>query len=65
MLRRAGFDAVEMGPTGHRALAFVRGQKPIVGSRVVALLPDFPVHSVPTETGGRPEDANTGCHSSA
>lgn len=28
MLRQAGFDAVEMGPTGHRALAFVRGRKP-------------------------------------
>jgi len=28
MLREAGFDAVEMGPTGHRALAFVRGRKP-------------------------------------
>jgi ubiquinone/menaquinone biosynthesis C-methylase UbiE len=34
MLRRAGFDAVEFGPTGHRGLAFVRGQKPIVGSTV-------------------------------
>jgi ubiquinone/menaquinone biosynthesis C-methylase UbiE len=28
MLREAGLEAVEMGPTGHRALAFVRGQKP-------------------------------------
>jgi len=28
MLREAGFDAVEMGPTGHRALAFVRGRTP-------------------------------------
>jgi len=28
MLRDAGFDAAEMGPTGHRALAFVRGRKP-------------------------------------
>jgi demethylmenaquinone methyltransferase/2-methoxy-6-polyprenyl-1,4-benzoquinol methylase/phosphoethanolamine N-methyltransferase len=28
MLREAGLDAVEMGPTGHRALAFVRGRKP-------------------------------------
>jgi len=28
MLRDAGFDAVEMGHTGHRALAFVRGRKP-------------------------------------
>ena len=28
LLRDAGFDAVEMGPTGHRALAFVRGRKP-------------------------------------
>jgi ubiquinone/menaquinone biosynthesis C-methylase UbiE len=28
MLRDAGFDATEMGPTGHRALAFVRGRKP-------------------------------------
>ena len=28
MLRDAGWDAVEMGPTGHRALAFVRGRKP-------------------------------------
>jgi ubiquinone/menaquinone biosynthesis C-methylase UbiE len=28
MLREAGFDEVEMGPTGHRALAFVRGRKP-------------------------------------
>jgi SAM-dependent methyltransferase len=28
MLRETGFEAVEMGPTGHRALAFVRGRKP-------------------------------------
>jgi ubiquinone/menaquinone biosynthesis C-methylase UbiE len=28
MLGEAGFDAVEIGPTGHRALAFVRGWKP-------------------------------------
>jgi len=28
MLREAGFDAVEMGATGFRALAFVRGRKP-------------------------------------
>jgi ubiquinone/menaquinone biosynthesis C-methylase UbiE len=28
MLREAGFDTVEMGSTGHRALAFVRGRKP-------------------------------------
>jgi demethylmenaquinone methyltransferase/2-methoxy-6-polyprenyl-1,4-benzoquinol methylase/phosphoethanolamine N-methyltransferase len=28
MLRDAGFEAVEMGATGHRALAFVRGRKP-------------------------------------
>jgi ubiquinone/menaquinone biosynthesis C-methylase UbiE len=28
MVREAGFEAVEMGPTGHRALAFVRGRKP-------------------------------------
>jgi ubiquinone/menaquinone biosynthesis C-methylase UbiE len=28
MLREAGFDAVEIGPTGHRALAFARGRKP-------------------------------------
>lgn len=28
MFRDAGFDAVEMGATGHRALAFVRGRKP-------------------------------------
>jgi ubiquinone/menaquinone biosynthesis C-methylase UbiE len=28
MVREAGFEAVEMGSTGHRALAFVRGQKP-------------------------------------
>ena len=34
MLRRAGFAAVETGPTGHRALAFVRGQKPVAGSTV-------------------------------
>jgi demethylmenaquinone methyltransferase/2-methoxy-6-polyprenyl-1,4-benzoquinol methylase/phosphoethanolamine N-methyltransferase len=31
MLREAGFVAVEMGATGHRALAFVRGRKPAVG----------------------------------
>jgi ubiquinone/menaquinone biosynthesis C-methylase UbiE len=31
MLCEAGFDAVEMGPTGHRALAFVRGRKPPAG----------------------------------
>ena len=31
MLREAGFDAVEIGPTGHRALAFVRGRKPPSG----------------------------------
>jgi ubiquinone/menaquinone biosynthesis C-methylase UbiE len=31
MLREATFDAVEMGPTGHRGLAFVRGQKPARG----------------------------------
>ena len=31
MLREADFDAVEMGPTGHRALAFVRGRKPPPG----------------------------------
>jgi demethylmenaquinone methyltransferase/2-methoxy-6-polyprenyl-1,4-benzoquinol methylase/phosphoethanolamine N-methyltransferase len=31
MLGAAGFDAVEMGPTGHRALAFVRGRKPLPG----------------------------------
>jgi ubiquinone/menaquinone biosynthesis C-methylase UbiE len=31
MVRKAGFDAVEMGSTGHRALAFVRGRKPPVG----------------------------------
>ncbi len=28
MLREAGFEAVEIGPTGHRGLAFVRGRKP-------------------------------------
>jgi hypothetical protein len=28
MLGDAGFDAVEIGPTGHRTLAFVRGRKP-------------------------------------
>jgi ubiquinone/menaquinone biosynthesis C-methylase UbiE len=28
MFREAGFDAVEMGSTGHRGLAFVRGRKP-------------------------------------
>jgi demethylmenaquinone methyltransferase/2-methoxy-6-polyprenyl-1,4-benzoquinol methylase/phosphoethanolamine N-methyltransferase len=28
MLRDAGFEAVETGPTGHRGLAFVRGRKP-------------------------------------
>jgi demethylmenaquinone methyltransferase/2-methoxy-6-polyprenyl-1,4-benzoquinol methylase/phosphoethanolamine N-methyltransferase len=28
MVRDAGFDTVEMGATGHRALAFVRGRKP-------------------------------------
>ncbi len=28
MLREAGFDAVEIGPTGHRGLAFIRGRKP-------------------------------------
>jgi len=32
MLREAAFDAVEMGPTGHRALAFVRGRKPAASS---------------------------------
>ncbi|PYM64654.1 MAG: methyltransferase type 11 [Candidatus Rokuibacteriota bacterium] len=31
MLCEAGFDAVEIGPTGHRALAFVRGRKPPSG----------------------------------
>ena len=31
MVREAGFDAVEIGPTGHRALAFVRGRKPLAG----------------------------------
>ncbi|MGH7331670.1 MAG: class I SAM-dependent methyltransferase, partial [Candidatus Rokuibacteriota bacterium] len=31
MLDDAGFDAVEIGPTGHRALAFVRGGKPPAG----------------------------------
>ncbi len=29
MLREAGFDAVEIGPTGQRALAFIRGRKPV------------------------------------
>jgi SAM-dependent methyltransferase len=29
MAREAGFEAVEMGPTGHRALVFVRGRKSI------------------------------------
>jgi SAM-dependent methyltransferase len=28
MLRGADFEAVEMGPTGHRAFSFVRGRKP-------------------------------------
>jgi demethylmenaquinone methyltransferase/2-methoxy-6-polyprenyl-1,4-benzoquinol methylase/phosphoethanolamine N-methyltransferase len=28
MVREAGFEAVEMGPAGHRGLAFVRGRKP-------------------------------------
>jgi ubiquinone/menaquinone biosynthesis C-methylase UbiE len=28
MFREARFEGVEMGPTGHRALAFVRGRKP-------------------------------------
>ncbi len=28
MLREAGFDAVEIGPTGHRGLAFLRGIRP-------------------------------------
>jgi SAM-dependent methyltransferase len=28
LAREAGFVAVEIGPTGHRALAFVRGRKP-------------------------------------
>ncbi len=28
MLGDAGLDSVEMGPTGHRALAFVRGRRP-------------------------------------
>ncbi len=28
VLHEAGFDAVEMGSTGHRGLAFVRGRKP-------------------------------------
>jgi hypothetical protein len=28
MVREAGFEAVEMGLTGHRVLAFVRGRKP-------------------------------------
>jgi ubiquinone/menaquinone biosynthesis C-methylase UbiE len=31
MFREAGFDTVEMGSTGHRALAFVRGRKPPAG----------------------------------
>jgi ubiquinone/menaquinone biosynthesis C-methylase UbiE len=30
MLGAAGFDAVEVGSTGHRGLAFVRGRKPRV-----------------------------------
>jgi ubiquinone/menaquinone biosynthesis C-methylase UbiE len=30
MVRKAGFEAVEMGATGIRALAFVRGRKPAV-----------------------------------
>jgi ubiquinone/menaquinone biosynthesis C-methylase UbiE len=33
MLREAGFDAAEMGPTGHRGVAFVRGRKPRGGAR--------------------------------
>jgi demethylmenaquinone methyltransferase/2-methoxy-6-polyprenyl-1,4-benzoquinol methylase/phosphoethanolamine N-methyltransferase len=28
MLHQTGFEAVEMGPSGHRGLAFVRGRKP-------------------------------------
>jgi demethylmenaquinone methyltransferase/2-methoxy-6-polyprenyl-1,4-benzoquinol methylase/phosphoethanolamine N-methyltransferase len=28
MVRTAGFEAVEVGPVGHRGLAFVRGRKP-------------------------------------
>ncbi len=32
MLRDAAFDAVEIGPTGHRAVAFVRGRKPAARS---------------------------------
>jgi demethylmenaquinone methyltransferase/2-methoxy-6-polyprenyl-1,4-benzoquinol methylase/phosphoethanolamine N-methyltransferase len=28
MSREAGFEGLEIGPTGHRALAFVRGRKP-------------------------------------
>jgi demethylmenaquinone methyltransferase/2-methoxy-6-polyprenyl-1,4-benzoquinol methylase/phosphoethanolamine N-methyltransferase len=28
VLRQAGFEAVDMGPTGHRGLAFVRGMRP-------------------------------------
>jgi demethylmenaquinone methyltransferase/2-methoxy-6-polyprenyl-1,4-benzoquinol methylase/phosphoethanolamine N-methyltransferase len=31
-LRATGFEAVDMGPTGHRALAFVRGRKPTAPS---------------------------------
>jgi ubiquinone/menaquinone biosynthesis C-methylase UbiE len=31
MFRKAGFDAVEMGPAGLRGLAFVRGRKPARG----------------------------------
>jgi len=29
MVREAGFEAVETGPTRHRAIAFVRGRKPL------------------------------------
>jgi demethylmenaquinone methyltransferase/2-methoxy-6-polyprenyl-1,4-benzoquinol methylase/phosphoethanolamine N-methyltransferase len=29
MARDAGFEAAEMGSTGHRALAFVQGRKPL------------------------------------
>jgi demethylmenaquinone methyltransferase/2-methoxy-6-polyprenyl-1,4-benzoquinol methylase/phosphoethanolamine N-methyltransferase len=32
MLRDAGFETLESGPTGHRALAFVRGRKPAARS---------------------------------
>jgi ubiquinone/menaquinone biosynthesis C-methylase UbiE len=32
MLQQAGFEAVDMGPTGHRGLAFVRGRKPPVAT---------------------------------